>query len=150
MFRWLKQSLPRILTDSLEPCHSHQLNGFHKPLPYFRHMLCPGPAAPWLKHLSYIYDLQGSAIPLNILYINRMILSRIFLVDLFPFLASDTYFVVYCEFKKSFLYKAFFNLLKVKKSSNVFHTVLKTSDFFQDFFLSLSLKYALHLCQRQL
>ena len=39
LFRWLKQSLPRILNDSLEPCHFHQLNGFHKPLPYFRHML---------------------------------------------------------------------------------------------------------------
>ena len=28
LFRWLKQDLPRILADSLEPCHFHRLNGF--------------------------------------------------------------------------------------------------------------------------
>lgn len=78
LFMWLEQDLPRILTDSLEPCHFHQLNGFHEPLPFLRHMLWPSPSALWLKHLSYIYDLQGSAMPLNTLYINWMTLSRIF------------------------------------------------------------------------
>ena len=79
LFMWLKQDLPRILTDSLEPCHFHRLNRFYKPLPYFRHMLWPGPSAPWLKHLSCIYDLQGSVMPLSILYINQMTLSSVFL-----------------------------------------------------------------------
>ena len=59
LFRWLKQDLPRILTDSLEPCHFHRLNGFRRPLPYFRHMLWPSPSASWLKHLSCICDLSA-------------------------------------------------------------------------------------------
>ena len=80
LFRWLKQDLPRILTDSLEPCHFHQLNRFRRPLPYFRHMLWPSFPILWTKHLSYIYDLQGSVIPSSILYINWMILLRIFLI----------------------------------------------------------------------
>ena len=75
---WLKQDLPRILIDSLESCHFHQLNGFRRPLPSFRHMLWPSPLVPWPRHLSYIYDSQGSVMPLNILYINWMNLSRIF------------------------------------------------------------------------
>ena len=100
LFRWLKQDLPRILTDSLEPCHFHQLNGFRRPLPSFRHMLWPSPSTLWLKYLSYIYDLQGSVIPLSILYINWMILSRIFLIFFSKFIPTTKvgdFLCIYCK-----------------------------------------------------
>ena len=116
---WLKQDLPRILIDSLEPCHFHQLNGFRRPLPYFGHMLWPGSSAPWLKHLSCIYDLQGSVMPLNILYINWMILSRIFLKFLWqihpPLLPSgviDVFIVIVESISKHQLIINFVSIIK--------------------------------------
>ena len=87
LFMWLKQDLPRILTDSLEPCHFHQLNGFYKPLPSFRHMLWPSPSAPqphgWSTCHAFTTCKAVSCLWVyytSILYINQMTLSRIFLI----------------------------------------------------------------------